>query len=81
MTQLGKALGILVQANFKCRNYPYYAMSPDHAQRMVGRALRFHHRRACHVAGVRNMRLLRRAMLKAMGNDAWVYRHFGHVPY
>ena len=88
MRQLGKALGILLkQIEHEAMLHDDVAAwgAPSECHDLVARGQERRHRdamrHACHVAGVRNGRLLRRAMRRAMGNDAWVYRHYGVVPY
>lgn len=88
MRQLGKALGILIR-QMEIENAMHAdvdawgAPSECHGLVARGSARRWREvrRHACHVAGVKNGRLLRQAMRRAMGNDAWVYRHYGAVPY
>lgn len=88
MVQLGRALGILVREVMRSSEIDadlaaFHAPSECYADVHRGDARRRRHamRRACHAAGVRNQRLLRRAMRRVMGNDAWIYRHYGFVPY
>lgn len=85
---LGKALSILLKeyeinaaiaqdlANFNAPSECYALAYND-----FGRRYRMARRRALHAAGLRNMRLLRAAIRKRLGDDAWVYRHFGVIPY
>jgi len=88
MPNLGKALTVLI-ADLREQDYIGEDLEAFNAPgecypiayRGVARRTRMARRRACHIAGVKNLRLLRRAMRRAMGNDAWVYRHYGHVPY
>lgn len=86
--QLGRALGLLlreheVDAAISDDLDAFHAPGECYpiAFRGAARRHRLARRRACHAAGVRNMRLLRRQMRRAMGNDAWVYRRYGLIPY
>lgn len=86
--QLGKALTFLVkeyQYDTEIANdlAAFHAPIECYATAYSGRYRRYRmaRRRALHAAGVRNMRLLRAAIRKRLGNDAWVYRHYGVVPY
>lgn len=71
MRQLGKAVGILLQETQRCA-YEYEDLAAFHApsecygdvSRGQRRRARQVHRHACHVAGVKNLRLLRRAVLR-----------------
>lgn len=88
MAALGKAISILVAAEMR-----EHAMHEDvdvmHApsechtlvSKGAGKRMRAARRRALRVAGLRSMRLLRKAARKAMGNDAPIYRRYGFVPY
>lgn len=85
---LGRALTILLRAPMReaaiCEDLAaFHAPSECYRDAFRGEAqrVRLEQRLACRVAGVRNMHLLRRAMRAALGNDAWVYRYYGVVPY
>ena len=88
MTQLGKAIGILLQAHMNESDMhsdvdAFHAPSECHdlVSRGEGRRLRFARRHALHVAGFKNIRQLRHAARQIMGNDAPIYRRYGMVPY
>jgi hypothetical protein len=88
MTQLGKAIGILVAAQMRELEMHedvvmFHAPSECHAlvARGEGKRLRAARRHALHVAGVRSLRQLRSMARRAMGNDAPIYRRYGFVPY
>lgn len=85
---LGKALTLLLEVEKEDAVIgndlaDFYAPIECYALAYAGRPRRYRmaRRRALHAAGVRNMRLLRAAIRKRLGNDAWVYRHYGVVPY
>lgn len=87
--QLGKAITILME--HERREIAahedvdaFHAPSECHAIVSKGEAKRrrLAIRRACHVAGVRNLRLLRRAILKRMPSaNRYFYCRFGIVPF
>lgn len=88
MSNLGRALSILLESHRRetaiCDDLRAYNAPSEcfaDAFRNEHKYVRQTQRHACHVAGVRNMRLLRAAFRRVLGNDAWVYRHYGHVPY
>ena len=86
--QLGKAIGILVQA-VEHENAlhddvdAWHAPGECHAVVARGEAKRWRtaKRRALHTAGLKNMRQLRKAARRAMGNDGPIYKRYGFVPY
>lgn len=88
MRQLGKAIGILIQAEMREHAMhedvgAFHAPSECHndVARGEGKRLRMARRHALHVAELRSMPLLRRAARRAMGSDAPIYRRYGFVPY
>jgi hypothetical protein len=88
MAQLGKALTILLkevkwEADIAEDLAAFHAPSECYKVAFRGQSGRNRQalRHACHVAGVRNKRLLRKAFRKVLGNDRWVYYRYGCVPY
>lgn len=88
MRSIGRAVGILVQAQMReiAMHEDVDAWgAPGECHRDVARGeggrLRLARRRALHAAGLRSMHLLRREARRRMGNDAPIYRRYGFVPY
>jgi len=88
MTQnLGKAISILMKPHNRDAAivddiYAMGAPSECYALAKVsGNEYRLARRHACKVAGVKSMRLLRKAIRARIGNDAPIYRRYGFVPY
>jgi hypothetical protein len=88
MNSLGKAIGILARAQLHeielhddvdAWNAP--GECHDLVAKNEGKRMRIARRRALHACGLKNMRQLRRAARRAMGNDAPIYRRYGFVPY
>lgn len=88
MANLGKAIGILIRAEMREIEMhedvdAWHAPGECHrdVSRGAGKRLREARRHALHAGGFKNMRTLRAAARKAMGNDAPLYRRYGFVPY
>jgi hypothetical protein len=85
--QLGKAIGILLRAyelelEAHADVAAFHAPSECHAlvARGEGERLRRARKHAEAVAGMK-LRDIRKLARKRMGNDAPIYRRYGHVPY
>jgi hypothetical protein len=87
MTQLGKAISILVSAERIERDmhddvdaWGAPGECHDLVARGEGKRLRHARRRALHAAGVNSMRVLR-ARVRRVCTDAYFYKRYGYVPY
>lgn len=87
MTQLGKAISILVSAERIERDMhddvdAWGAPSECHDLVARGEEKRRRHarRRALHAAGVNSMRVLR-TRVRRVCTDAYFYKRYGYVPY
>jgi hypothetical protein len=86
--QLGKAIGILLKAHgFEADMHEDVDQfnAPSECHELVSRGesqrLRFARRRACHVAGFKNMRLMRNHVRRVMGDDRFFYYRYDRVLY
>lgn len=84
---LGRAVSILLAPTIRANELAedlrlFYAPSECyHVCEITDQERRQTERHACHVAGVKSMRLLRKAVHDRIGNSAPIYRRYGFVPY